>query len=70
MTGTPDAGLSESEAADGADSMTRGFLFADLRGYTEYVEQRGGEAAAALLTAYRELVRAQVARFRGSDIKT
>jgi class 3 adenylate cyclase len=34
---------------DRADSVTRGFLFADLRGYTEYVERNGAEAAAALL---------------------
>lgn len=52
------------------DSLTRGFLFADLRGYTEYVERHGGEAAAQLLDRYRELVREQVARFRGAEIKT
>jgi len=57
------------EASD-RDSLTRGFLFADLRGYTEYVERHGGEAAAQLLDRYRELVREQVARFRGAEIKT
>jgi class 3 adenylate cyclase len=53
-----------------SDSLTRGFLFADLRGYTEYVERHGGEAAARLLSRYRELVRQQVARYRGAEIKT
>jgi class 3 adenylate cyclase len=52
------------------DSLTRGFLFADLRGYTEYVERHGGEAASRLLDRYRELVRRQVAGFRGAEIKT
>src|SRR3712207_58371 len=59
-----------ADDAERADSLTRGFLFADLRGYTEYVERHGGEAAARLLARYRELVRAQVARFRGAEIKT
>ncbi len=52
------------------ESLTRGFLFADLRGYTEYVERHGGEAAARLLDRYRLLVRDLVARFRGAEIKT
>ncbi len=56
--------------SDPAESVTRGFLFADLRGYTEYAERLGGEAAAQLLGRYRDLVRIQVARFRGAEIKT
>lgn len=48
----------------------RAFLFADLRGYTHYVETRGEQAAAELLDRYRELVRAAVARHEGSEIKT
>ena len=38
-------------------TITRGFLFADLMGYTDFVEQRGAAAAAALLTQYRALAR-------------
>ena len=38
-------------------TVTRGFLFADLRGYTDFVEQRGAAAAAELLTRYRSLAR-------------
>ncbi len=64
-----ESGPAEPEGAP-ADSLTRGFLFADLRGYTEYVEGHGGEAAAQLLTRYRDLVREQVAWFRGAEIKT
>lgn len=53
-----------------ADRRTRGFLFADLRGYTAFVEAHGDTAAAALLSAYRDLVRETVARFAGAEIKT
>ena len=51
-------------------SGTNGFLFADLRDYTRYVEAHGDRAAAALLDAYRTLVRATVAEFGGAEIKT
>jgi len=51
-------------------SRTNGFLFADLRDYTRYVESHGDRAAAALLGAYRALVRAAVAEHDGAEIKT
>ncbi len=50
--------------------MTHGFLFADLRGYTAYVEAHGDAAASALLDVYRRLVRDAVARHDGAEIKT
>jgi class 3 adenylate cyclase len=49
---------------------TRGFLFADLRGYTQFVEKHGDKAASELLSAYRALVRAAVAKFSGAEIRT
>src|SRR5262245_28812326 len=49
---------------------TRGFLFADVRGYTAYVETHGDAAAGELLRVYRTVVRAQVARFDGPEIRT
>jgi class 3 adenylate cyclase len=52
------------------DPRTNGFLFADLRDYTRYVERHGDAAAAALLEAYRTLVRAAVADYGGAEIKT
>src|SRR5262245_39722630 len=55
---------------DQASTITRGFLFADLRGYTDFVEQRGAVAAAELLTRYRTLARAEIGRFGGAEIKT
>jgi branched-chain amino acid transport system substrate-binding protein len=51
-------------------SVTRGFLFSDLRGYTHFVETRGATTAAALLVRYRALARAAIARFGGAEIKT
>ena len=51
-------------------SRTNGFLFADLRDYTRFVEARGDRAAATLLDEYRVLVRAAVAEFGGAEIKT
>jgi len=53
-----------------ADAAYRGFLFADLRGFTAFVEARGEKAAAELLDAYRTLVRAQVAEHAGAEIRT
>ena len=61
---------SQPVAIDRAGTITRGFLFADLRGYTAFVEQRGAAAAAELLTRYRALAREAIARFGGAEIKT
>ena len=51
-------------------SLTRGFLFADLRGFTEYLESHGATATAELLGRYRTLVRDEISRYRGAEIKT
>ncbi len=53
-----------------ASTVTHGFMFADLRGYTRYVDAHGDHAAAELLSRYRTLVRGAVANFRGAEIKT
>jgi class 3 adenylate cyclase len=55
---------------DQGQSVTRGFLFADLRDYTRFVESRGDHAAADLIAAYRVIVREVVARTDGSEVKT
>jgi class 3 adenylate cyclase len=49
---------------------TRGFLFADLRAYTQFVEKHGDDAASRLLSAYRTLVRTAVAQSDGAEIRT
>jgi class 3 adenylate cyclase len=46
------------------------FLFADLRGYTQFAATRGDRAAAQLLDRYRSLVRDQVARHAGAEVRT
>jgi class 3 adenylate cyclase len=53
-----------------APSIARGFLFADLRGYSAWVERHGDQAASVLIGEYRELVRRAVAEHRGAEIKT
>lgn len=51
-----------SQTGDLAPSLTRGFLFADLRGYTSYVE--APEDAAMLVHRQHDELREQVARER------
>src|SRR5262249_5983063 len=51
-------------------AQTRGFLFADIRGYTEYVEREGAGKAADLLAQYRQLVRAAIAENEGAEVRT
>ena len=49
---------------------TRTFMFADLREYTTFVERHGDDAAATLIAGYRALVRAEIAKAGGAEIKT
>ncbi len=51
-------------------SGVRGFLFADLRGYTRYIEAHGDAAAAEFLADYRSLVRVVIGRHEGAEIRT
>jgi len=60
----------DSTAATQPDSVTRGFPFADLRSYTDFVETHGAASAAALLVRFRMLARTAIARFGGAEIKT
>jgi class 3 adenylate cyclase len=60
----------EKELAPTRDGVTRGFLFADLRGYTSYLEMNGATAATELLMRYRVLVREVVGRRDGAEIRT
>jgi class 3 adenylate cyclase len=50
--------------------VLRAFLFSDLREYTSFVEARGDRAAAELLGRYRALVRREVSRQKGAEVKT
>jgi len=46
------------------------FLFADLRGYTDFAARRGDRAAAELLARFRTLVRTEIERHQGAEIRT
>ncbi len=46
------------------------FLYADLRGFTSFVESRGDAAGAGLVAEYRRVVRAEIARAGGRELKT
>lgn len=51
-------------------SSTLTFLFADLRGYSAFVERKGDGAAAELINDYRTLMRTEIAKCDGAEIKT
>jgi class 3 adenylate cyclase len=68
--GTPQTRLGEFLVTAIVPSQSHGFLFADLRGYSRFVETHGDHAAAELLTSYRALVRQAVARHAGAEIRT
>src|SRR6185295_18417655 len=63
-----EGGFADSQRTHGG--ATRGFLFADLRGYTAYIEEHGPAAAAELLESYRSLVRLAVSEHDGAEIRT
>jgi class 3 adenylate cyclase len=51
-------------------AQTRGFLFADLRGYSAFTEAHGDRAAAELIGRYRALVREEIRTHDGAEIRT
>ncbi len=53
-----------------ARTSTHGFLFADLRDYSAFVEDHGDHAAAELLARYRTLVRTVIATYQGAEVRT
>ena len=53
-----------------ASPHTRAFLFADLRGYTAYVERHGDSAGRDLLRQFRVAVREVIGTFGGAEIRT
>ena len=53
-----------------ADAALRTFLFADLRDYTTFAEAQGDRGARDLIRAFRRLVRAEVGKKKGREIKT
>lgn len=66
----PPAQPSRTQRKKSESAITRAFLFSDLRDYTSFVEAKGDAAAARLLKDYRTLVRREVARHDGGEVKT
>jgi class 3 adenylate cyclase len=60
----------EGTTGPAAQGVTRGFLFADLRGYTQLVETSGAVEARHLLERYRGLTREVIGRHGGAEIRT
>ncbi len=59
------AGAGASQAA-----TTKTFLFTDLRDYTSFVERHGDAAGSEVIADFRRLVRAEIARAGGREMKT
>jgi len=55
---------------DAGDAAFRGFLFADLRGFTAFAERHGNAAAAERVARFLDLARSAITRFEGAEIKT
>ena len=62
--------MSSDDPAASGRSQTRGFLFADLRGYSAFTERYGDQAARELLASYRRSVRKVIGSFDGAEIRT
>ena len=62
--------MSSGDPAASGRSQTRGFLSADLRGYSAFTERHGDQAARELLSRYRRSVRKVIASFDGAEIRT
>jgi class 3 adenylate cyclase len=60
-----------TDAGATADATTnRGFLFADLRGFTAFAERHGNAAAAERVAQFLDIARAAIAQHEGAEIKT
>ena len=55
---------------DSGAATYRGFLFADLRGFTAFAERFGNTAAAERVARFLDLARSAIAQHEGAEIKT
>lgn len=62
--------MADDTRIDAGGSAYRGFLFADMRGFTEFAERHGNAAAAAMVSRFLEIARRAIARCDGAEIKT
>ena len=61
--------LNDARTGSGAAAY-RGFLFADVRGFTAFAERYGNTAAAAMVGRFLEIARTAIARHEGAEIQT
>ena len=69
----PQGDLKSPQAAPGAPVTFGGtvtILFSDIRGFTDYTEQHGDEAAYRILREHNAIVRRQIEAFGGAVVKT
>ncbi|HUG48983.1 MAG TPA: adenylate/guanylate cyclase domain-containing protein [Candidatus Limnocylindria bacterium] len=66
---TADGSTDRGAELSAGSATYRCFLFADLRGYTSFIEQAGNAAGVELLDDYLAIARAAVAEHRGAEIK-
>jgi class 3 adenylate cyclase len=55
---------------DAGAAAYRGFLFSDMRGFTEFAERHGNAAAAQAVSRFLEIARNAIARHSGAEVKT
>ena len=64
------AGADEAAQATLRRHRYHGFLFADLRDFTQFADEHGDQAAAYLIASYRKVVRREVRLFAGAEVRT
>jgi class 3 adenylate cyclase len=62
--------MSDDARIEAGTAAYRGFLFADMRGFTAFGERYGNAAAAAMVSRFLEIARTAISRHQGADIKT
>ncbi len=60
----------DDDRIEGGSAAYRGFLFADMRGFTAFAERHGNAAAAGMVSRFLEIARAAIARYQGAEMKT
>ena len=67
---TEDGRIEAPAGAAAAPAAYRGFLFADVRGFTAFAERHGNAAAAAMVGRFLEIARTAITRHGGSEMAT
>jgi class 3 adenylate cyclase len=62
--------MDDEARLDAGTAAYRGFLFADMRGFTAFAERHGNAAAAAMVARFLEIARTAIPRHHGAELKT